>query len=114
MELAPEVLLKETYQEIIKHPEQHNQARWYSNEYIGDVVCSTAYCFAGMAVHLAYPKAIFASGDSVYCNAEMSAASIPELAAELLGLDSDQADMLFASNNTLENIRLLLERWNVL
>ncbi len=121
MKLAPEVLLKETYQYIVDHPEEHDQGSWYGKNTQRDALgrfcgCGTAYCFAGMAIHLAYPQAEFMWSDSVYPtkNKGEGPKYIPTLAADLLGLDEDQVRDLFRASNSLDRIREILEEWQVL
>jgi hypothetical protein len=109
--LAPEVLLKETYNTIVSHPELHKQSRWYEHQ----EDCGTAYCFAGMAVHLAYPNAKFFMSDMVKLEDEFETVYyIPDLAEKILGLTSEQRHKLFAAGNTILDIQNYLEKWGML
>jgi hypothetical protein len=104
----PKVLLKETYNYIVEHPEQHNQRHWQLWKTSSN--CGTAYCFAGMAVHLAgYDINVHD------CVKEwQDSPHVSDVARELLGLDPEQAGMLFRGENSIDRIRQLLEEWNVL
>ncbi len=106
--MAPEVLLKETYTYILEHPEEHNQRLWQT--FGRD--CGTAYCFAGMAVHLA---GLEMNRNDHVCGKEWeNAPHINDVARKILGLEEDQAGQLFNAGNSIDDIRRLLENWGML
>ncbi len=114
--MAPEVLLKETYNYILEHPEEHDQAWWASKN-----SCGTSYCFAGHAVVLAgytinWGGTYGGIGRSSFVNLPGvgNFDSISAVAKRLLELNDDQADLLFAGGNTIGDIRDILEDWKVL
>jgi hypothetical protein len=114
-ELAPEVLLKETYNYIIDHPDEHNQGWWAIQDM--DSTCGTAYCFAGTAVRLAHPEAEFIfEGRAAAAFVKISGHKfhVRELAEELLDLTPAQGSLLFDGDNTIHSIHHLLEDWKVL
>lgn len=108
MTTTPNVdLLRQTMDEILAHPEQHNQSRWAIQ-----TDCGTAYCFAGWACKLSGLEADFANSNSYPWEA---AAGISHLlsdgtviaheAARLLGLNEETADTLFAACNTTADLK---------
>jgi hypothetical protein len=91
---------------IDTHPEQHAQRRWF---------CGTTACVAGRTALMAGWKPVFRS----ICGAEACRACrliaeevekdgevryVADVARELLGLDCETADRLFAGDNTLDDI----------
>ncbi len=104
MNLAPEVLLKETYQYIVDHPEEHNQQVWVSRT----DKCGTVCCFAGHAVLIAGYKV-----DRCNRVSEMNM-HVMDAAQKLLGLTDHQVDQLFLYADDIHDIKNLLEDWKVL
>ncbi len=104
---APEVLAKETYAYIIEHPEEHDQGVWWRKK----PFCGTTACFAGHAVHIAYPDAKFKRDGFVEIDGE--GRSIPDLAQDLLDLSFFQANALFYSSS-IEAIHDHLTDWGML
>jgi len=112
--LTGDVLLKETYNELVAHPERHNQHMWAKR-----TACGTVGCFAGTAVMLAYggeAQFLFAPFTSVTAEVMLDGKVyyIKELAKSVLGLDCDQAEVLFNPTNSIERIGEMLESWGVL
>lgn len=87
-------LLEKTLQHIKDHPEEWDQSIYRSQTLPNG--CSTACCFAGTAVLLA--------GIS-----HTVVGSIPERAEQLLGLSLEEGYTLFASNNSLEMLELMVK-----
>jgi hypothetical protein len=111
-QLAPEVLLKETYNYIVEHPEEHDQASWVRR--VNGNSCDTAYCFAGMAVHLAGYDINVRMATVPGFDDHQYYKSIRDAAKELLNLDDHDADILFNGYNSIHDIRRILEGWKVL
>lgn len=93
----------------IKSDPEHWDQRWYG---VQDD-CGTTYCFAGWAVKLADPQAQFRfdhDGSAVYVNPSNSNHScrIVSYAADLLGLNYDDGDMLFYWANDLNELEKLI------
>lgn len=82
-------LLTETMQHISDHPEVHNQAKF---------VCGTTACFCGRAALLC--------GWSVH---RILATEMMSAGAELLGLHDWEAHRMFASENTIEILQLMVK-----
>lgn len=107
-------LLKKTVAYILDNPEKWNQAHWaIVPEDKG--ICGTAFCFAGTALHLAYPGALLVGGfpsigadDGLVFESmvlpQVGKVDISEFAETELGLTDEQADVLFDSDNKLPTI----------
>lgn len=99
-------LLHQTLTHIETHPDQWHQLDWATR-----TECGTAYCFAGWAVQLARPDAEpdFDGGRSTsVVIVDGVPRSIEVLASDLLGLDIDQSEDLFACENTLDDLRRIV------
>lgn len=104
---------------IEAHPERHEQGVWVRKS----VNCGTAGCIAGWVVVQEYPDAEFVQDSHDHGGSYSSVAlpggveSIEQVARGLLGIDTGQGDALFASGNTLDELRamrdLLAERPDV-
>lgn len=100
-------LAQEILDYLERFPERHEQANWVSGS--GDIeklnttqVCNSTMCVAGTAVFLTTPlkefKDLALSPDEVF---------FEERGAELLGLDSEEADRLFYSEDNAVALELL-------
>lgn len=107
--MANATKLREVLDHIADHPEQWNQKL-----YAVQTHCGTAYCAAGLAVVLnghkvqwytdvveigAHSSEVVFNGDAPY-----SIRDIHELAQEELELTEDEADEFFESENSLEDL----------
>ena len=109
-------LLQRTLAHIKAHPEQWDQGNYASQTDANG--CSTAYCFAGWAVTLAHPGAVplfrpapehwatdrTATTVLLDLSAGAEPVSIPDVAQEHLELDNEDAETLFLSDNTLDDL----------
>lgn len=102
-----EDLLQLTLDHITANPRE-----WDQTQYAAQTECGTAGCFALWAIRLARPDAepvwtsshgfrrtatwVELGGGDMHC--------IPELAADLLGIDSRSADALFDECNSLADL----------
>jgi len=103
-------LLEKTMQHIMDHPEDHNQAAYFTE-------CGTPSCFAGWAIHLsgrtakheAWPTtSLMSCWEEGNCWEEgLSAPGM--FAAKLLGLDVSDAALLFNAVNTRETLALMVK-----
>lgn len=128
-ELAPSdippldvALLSKVMEHIEQHPDEHDQGVWASRpiESTSDSACGTAFCFAGHAVNMTMAEQdrfMFGVGDdnwdflvaySVQDSDGMRRA-IPALARQRLGVSNDEGVELFASSNTMEQLRALVD-----
>jgi hypothetical protein len=95
---------------IKMHPESHNQEVWAEK-----TECGTAYCMAGWAVALAgYEFCWRSDGTTSSVITERTATSthcelIEEIATAVLGLDFRDADDLFHSLNTVDDLELMVK-----
>lgn len=105
------MLLDAVIDQIHAHPELHNQLSYCR---VGE--CVTAYCVAGWAVKLAYPEAVFlinsGSHGANYVRLYGETVHISNLAREVLGLTSFEADYLFHPHNQLEEIEAAVKEWH--
>lgn len=96
---------------IEAHPETWNQKSWAQK-----VDCGTAFCVAGHAVAMTYPKAQFLfdqywkTADVVELEPDGEERHVSELAREILDLNEYQGDALFDEANTLSDLRAKAER----
>ena len=87
-------LLQATMQQIIDHPEQHDQYRFVDMN-----ICGTTACFAGWAALLSgWSIARIRRVDSMY-----------DAGAKLLGLTDDEASILFYGSNTRPVLELMVK-----
>jgi hypothetical protein len=93
-------LLRKVLEHVTAHPEEWNQKWWATKT--TESSCGTACCVAGWAVSWAGHDFKWDSNGeaSVYIR-ERDARAIPHVAQELLGLNPEQAGILFFSGNTL-------------
>lgn len=84
-------LLQQTMQYILDHPKEHDQSAFVNT-------CGTAACFAGRAALL--------SGWTVH---QITWAPMWAEGAALLGLTLDEAMVLFAINNTVPMMELMVK-----
>lgn len=88
-------LLEKTIQYIKDHPEKHYQREWVNT-------CGTAACFCGWAAML-----------SGYTAAQIKEKEheviMTYFGADLLGLNSEEAYMLFKAQNTREMLELMVK-----
>lgn len=91
---------------IRMEPERHNQDEWGSHPEADPSECGTTYCIAGWAVVLATGKSL-KEGCAKY---DETPGFSDVVAAQLLGLDSDEANEIFFC---LDN-KLALERFDAL
>ena len=99
IELASKVI-----QYIETYPQDWNQMYWIAQD-----DCGTALCFAGLAfaecripgLKLAKPGDVIDDEDNYIC-------SIRFLASHLLGLTDKQADVLFHAENTLIDLKRII------
>lgn len=95
---------------IEAHPEQHDQGVW-----LRKVDCGTAACLAGWVVIQEYPEAGFVRDrydiGNTYSRVDIlpegEAPLVDEVASQLLGITSDQADALFDESNTIGHLRAM-------
>ena len=127
-------LLKQTLAYILDNPEKWNQKSWataVSPEGAGTKevpvgTCGTAFCFAGTALAVKYPKAVMVNpyevggGKIVFDTIRiprLGTLDISETAQKQLGLNDAQASDLFDASNKLPTIlrmvAALLENPNV-
>jgi len=103
-------LIWKTYDHIVENPKEWNQS-----EYAIKSPCGTAACFAGTAVLIDDPTAVFSwshpDEEGVQIAVCIGGESISGVAQEALGLNGWEADLLFNCINTLEDITRLLRTW---
>lgn len=90
---------------IIDHIEQHPET-WDQRAWAQKTECGTAFCVAGHAVNFAYPDLVAQAvgiGNLYLPDHE----SWRKLGVEALELDFIVADILFSSDNTLDEIKAI-------
>lgn len=106
--------------EIKAHPDEWEQNSWaYRNE------CGTAYCFAGWAVKIARPDAVFqwrndshvlgvGHASTVEVGGDRFPVTLPiqDFAQQLLELNSLQATVLFAGGNHLDDLERIVDEYS--
>lgn len=104
-------LARRVLEHIEAHPEQWNQRRWAVRS-----ECGTSFCFAGHAVHLTHPDALYLFGLDLLDGDERNHAVkvlipgrpgpeyVRDVAVQLLGLSDYDARLLFHASNTLEHL----------
>lgn len=111
------VLLKETMEHILKHPETHHQGTWVDP-------CKSTMCFAGHAAMLAgatfNPKIYLEedewlvdeeTGKHVQWDAGRSRVYVNDFAAEKLGLNDWEEAYLFNAARTKEELIKAVEKF---
>ena len=104
VEYTPNVpLLRKVLEHITAHPEEWNQEWWAVKS--TESSCGTACCVAGWTVSWAGHGFQWDSEgrSSVYLK-EDDMRSIPHVAQDLLGLSPQQANTLFFSGNSLQDL----------
>jgi hypothetical protein len=113
--MANAQLLERTLENIETNPKTWRQGAYA----IQSPDCGTAYCYAGHAVALADPDAVFQFNPSGYGSAlavsvTTGSARSPEVrtisayAQELLEIDESDAQVLFDAANTLHDLRSMV------
>lgn len=101
-------LLWKVYDHIVAHPEEWRQGMWATK-----TDCGTAYCFAGHAVTMTHPNArpVWLGGHA--CRFADGSGFFPydTVARAELGLSVREADCLFGSLNSLQDIHDLIMQW---
>jgi hypothetical protein len=106
-ELNTELLVR-VYQHIQHNPDKHDQNQWAAK-----FNCNTTYCFAGWTAVLSDQVVAWKqSSDWSGFRATLltSGKTIPQYAAERLGLNRAQEDLLFYAYD-LEEIRKVINDW---
>jgi hypothetical protein len=105
VELAEKVL-----KQVTDHPETHDQAHWMTR----GLACGTTACLAGWALRFGRPDAELlwqdgVGGKQIVIEVVVDGTTwgADEAAAEVLGLDSEEADELFLSMNKDVSIDML-------
>lgn len=119
MRVLNEALLRETLQYIKEHPQQWNQEVWFTwkdanGNRLFDAIevefeevnsCNSAFCFAG---HAALKSGFGKPPKDSNRVWEYDGVEVSEWATDKLGLTWDQADVLFSSSNTMEDLELIV------
>lgn len=108
-------LLRKTLEYIEAHPEEWVQCNWRTLVQ-RTTFCGTAYCFAGTAANLngaEWRNPAPTSGQDNYDHAHMivtpeRSVAIGEYARDILGLNDNQAFLLFGEFNTLADLRRIV------
>jgi hypothetical protein len=108
VELAEKVL-----KQVTDHPETHDQAHWMTR----GPACGTTACLAGWALRFSRPDAEVFWQDGLRgvqvateVTVDGTAWGISEAAAEVLGLDLEEADELFLTMDSSSSIDMLAAR----
>lgn len=91
-------LLDAVMDHIDRHPEEWRQKSWF---------CGTAACFAGHAVLMDGWEVVHVFGD---IEKDGKLDMVGRVAQRLLGLTVEQADRLFMSINTLDDLHLMVKQ----
>lgn len=95
--------------------EANERGEWVQETWLMQRECGTAGCFAGhWALHQGYtPVWDLASGSEAACVILPSGErkTVSQVAQEDMGLNFSQAQALFDSDNTLEDLRLWVNRF---
>lgn len=97
---------------IDEHPEQWFQDLWLDLNTDGELGdCGTVGCFAGWTTQLSGLAAVFNDfGHGRFVKIDGNTVSFRDAATQLLGIDEDDADDLFAGSNSREELgRLVTE-----
>lgn len=106
-------LLRKTLEHIEAHPEEWDQGDWRLRvEREG--FCGTAYCFAGTAANLhgaewRIPAPADWQDDDMRIVTPEGGMHVEYYAQEILGLNFNQADMLFDGGNDLADLRRIVD-----
>ena len=104
-------LLRSVMDEILANPEKHDQHYWAS---MREDSCETAYCFAGLTCTLQGQQVSWKDGylggrgvlqTYILQNGE----EIDRTAQDMLGLDDRSANILFHEDNTIEDLKHLVD-----
>lgn len=109
-------LVTKVMDHIEAHPEQHDQKNWAK---IVDELeyqrtgCGTAFCFAGLTIHLGGPERIRWVWDGIRSGmfADMDTGQVVPVqpsAQLLLGLTNYEAELFFHSYNTVSDLRAMV------
>jgi hypothetical protein len=102
--MANTELLRKTLEHITAHPEEWEQTWWATRR-----SCGTAYCLAGHVAVATGHRIAFPTGCELSCSIT-DGREIAEIAEIELGLNSRDAHLLFAANNTLRRLWSLASR----
>lgn len=81
---------------------------WQQDSYATETACGTAFCVAGWAAALTRPAPVVRWGMAwEFKDGAGKLGDFVDVGMEVLGLTDDQADALFASNNTLKDIEAM-------
>lgn len=100
-------LLEQTMRHIIDHPETHNQGIWVSE-------CGTTACFAGWACLLSEMHSVIkwknfnGIGDALWIS-NYDTMNTYDAATKILGLNGLEADRLFYTGNTVDDIQIIVK-----
>lgn len=83
-------MFQKIYDQISQHPETHDQMSFEKSSY-----CGTTRCVAGWAIYFAYNNASIYDVDRLNYRNKPGLSSTSSIAADILGLTSDQAHDLF-------------------
>lgn len=105
-------LMRKVLEHITEHPEEHDQGVWAEK-----TPCGTTYCMAGHTVLMAGHEIAWSGGPTDVSNEDGAdhvtksvvtpdglTNYIPYVAARELGLDRDQASMLFYDSSSIEDL----------
>lgn len=88
---------------IEAHPQEWDQSVWARKD------CGTAYCVAGHAVIRAGATIVWGTGTQAsFCDLNGRQGPIDVIAQELLGLSDFDAEALFAAENEIADLRMIL------
>jgi hypothetical protein len=98
--VANDELFIEVLAQIEREPERWDQGNWLKG-----LSCGTAGCFAGWACMLGSGQGEVTVGMGA-CDGYYAGKLVPELAAQLLGIEKERLDSgnLFYSENTLDDL----------
>lgn len=103
------VMLDHVIGVIEANPEQHNQGSWATQD-----ECGTTMCLAGWTAKIAGATILFEHGRdwSATCiTPQGERETIPDFAAEVLGLDEREADRLFYTARDLDDIKMIVKEF---
>ena len=112
-------LLDKVLDYIKTHPQEWRQSSWYAilnpdgtlldGDIVVDEPCGTAFCFAGHAAMMTgFPKPPTYNGAIWTGVVDGREYFVDTWAARVLDLTPDQADILFESRNTLEELETIV------
>jgi hypothetical protein len=102
-------LLERTMQYIEDHPEEHYQGMWFMK-----TECGTTACFAGWACLLSgltpdFTQRPYNFTDRSSYYVKDDERWVKPIATELLGVSEDDAEILFHSANSLDELKLMVK-----